>query len=479
MNYSMIRYIVGTVLKLESVLLLLPTLVGIIYWESSVWSCVITSLLCLGCGFLCSRKKPENQVFHAMEGYISVALSWIVLSIFGAIPFLISGSIPSITNALFETVSGFTTTGASILSDVEALPRCLLFWRSFTHWIGGMGVLVFVLGILHQKGGSTMYLMKAESPGPSINKLVPRLRNTALILYAIYTLMTLTEVVLLLVGGMPLFDALTTSFGTAGTGGFGIKNDSIGGYAPHLQVIVTIFMILFGINFNIYYLFLLKKWKQVLKSEELRTYLGIIIAATAIITGYILNTYHTFGNALNHASFQVASIITTTGFATTDFNLWAQVPKTILIILMFVGACAGSTGGGIKVSRILIMIKTVLKEIFTFAHPHGVKKIKMDGQRIQHETVRSVNVFMVAYTLILLFSTLLIGIDNLDFTTNFTAVVATFNNIGPGLEMVGPTQNFNVFSNFSKFVMMFDMLAGRLEIFPMLVLFSPYTLRRH
>ena len=478
MNHEMIRYIIGMVLKVEGVLLLLPVFVGILYREQSAWAFLISALVCLALGFLCSFSKPKENVFYATEGYVSVALSWIVLSVFGAFPFVLSGEIPSIVNALFETISGFTTTGASILSDVEALSHCMLFWRSFTHWIGGMGVLVFILAVLPLSGGSNMYLMKAESPGPSVEKLVPRVKETAMILYGIYIVITLIEIVLLLVSGMPLFDAVATSFGTAGTGGFGIKNDSIGGYSSVIQIIITVFMILFGVNFNIYYLMLRKKWKQVLYSEELRAYLGVILVTIIIIALYIRSAYGSMGEAVKHSAFQVASIITTTGFCTTDFNLWPQVPKTILIMLMFMGACAGSTGGGMKVSRFLIMMKTVKKEIFTFLHPHGVKKVKMDGHLIEHETVRAVNIYLIAYFLILTFSVLLIGVDDLDFTTNFTAVAATFNNIGPGLELVGPTQNFGVFSSFSKLVLMFDMLAGRLEIFPMLVLFTPYAWRK-
>lgn len=479
MNLKMIRYILGVVLKFEGLFLCLPAIVGFIYHEKSTFAYLVTILLCLVCGFALSYKKPDDTVFQATEGFISVSLSWILLSLFGALPFVISGEIPSIVDAMFEAISGFTTTGASILSDVEALSHCNLFWRSFTHWIGGMGVLVFILAVFPMGGGHRMYLMKAESPGPSVEKLVPRVKSTAMILYGIYTLMTIVEIVLLLIGGMPLFDALTTSFGTAGTGGFGIKNDSIGSYAPHLQNIVTVFMILFGVNFNIYYLILCKKFRQVIRSEEVRAYLGIILATIIIITYNVRHMFPTIGEALRHSAFQVGSIITTTGFSTTDFDLWPQIPKTLLIMLMFIGACAGSTGGGMKVSRLVIMVKTVKKELFTFAHPHGVKKICMDNHLIGHETVRSVNIFLIAYMLIMAFSTLLIGFDNFDFTTNFTAVTATFNNIGPGLELVGPTRNFGIFSDFSKAVLMFDMLAGRLEIFPMLVLFAPVTWKRN
>lgn len=473
----MIRYILGSVLKFESLLMLLPCIVALIYQESSGIAFIITILLCLICGFLLSHKKPSRTIFYAKEGFLSVSLSWIMLSFFGALPFVISREIPSLTDALFEAISGFTTTGASILKDVEALSHCMLFWRSFTHWIGGMGVLVFILAVLPMAGGHHMFLMKAESPGPSVEKLVPRVQSTAMILYGIYAVMTVTEIVLLCAGGMPVFDSLCTAFGTAGTGGFGVKSDSMAGYAPHLQVVVTVFMILFGINFNIYYLLLCRKIRQAFRSEELKAYLAIITIAILIITWNVHGLFATWGEALRHSAFQVGSIITTTGFATENFDLWPQLSRTLLVMLMFLGACAGSTGGGLKVSRFLIMLKTVKKELFSFSHPQGIKKIKMDGRLIAHETVRSINIFLIAYILIMTFSILLISFDGYSFTTNFTAVAATLNNIGPGLELVGPEENFALFSVFSKFTLMFDMLAGRLEIFPMLVLFAPSTWR--
>lgn len=479
MNISIIRYILGSVLKFEAALMLLPCLVAVIYRESSGFSFVITILLCLAFGFLLSHRRPSSTVFYMKEGFLSVSLSWILLSIFGALPFLISGEIPAVEDALFEAVSGFTTTGSSILTDVEALTHCILFWRSFTHWIGGMGILVFILAVLPMAGGHRMYLMKAESPGPSVEKLVPRVRETAMILYGIYTAMTLLQIILLIVGKMPVFDAFCISFGAAGTGGFGIKNDSMAGYAPHLQVIVTVFMILFGVNFNIYYLILCRKFRQAFRSEELKAYLGIIGASILIMTWNIRSFFPTLGEALRHAAFQVGSIITTTGYATTDFDLWPQLSKTLLLILMFTGACAGSTGGGIKVSRLLIMAKTVKKELFSFAHPRGIKKIKMDGHPVAHETVRAVNIFLIAYMLITAFSVLLISLDDYSFTTNFSAVAATLNNIGPGLDQVGPVENFHLFSPFSKCVLIFDMLAGRLELFPLLILFAPSTWRRN
>lgn len=478
MNYSIITYIIGWILNFEAAFMLLPCITALIYQEKSGWSFVITIVLCLMVGVPRVLCKPSNKVFYVKEGFVTVSLSWVILSIVGAIPFVISGSIPNVIDALFETVSGFTTTGASILSDVESLPKCILFWRSFTHWIGGMGVLVFVLSILPMAGGYHMSLMKAESPGPSVSKLVPKVRSTAMILYGIYIFLTLLELVFLLAGRMPMFDALVTSFGTAGTGGFGIKNDSMASYSSYLQNVATVFMILFGVNFNVYFLFLAKKPKQAFRSEEVRDYLGIILITIVIITFNIRHIYPTIMESFRHAAFQVASIITTTGFATTDFNNWPQVPKTILVMLMFVGACAGSTGGGIKVSRFAILLKTVKKELEQYIHPKSVRKIVMDGKPVEHEVVRSINVFMITYVLVFSFSVLLIGFDDHDLITNFTAVAATLNNIGPGLELVGPTQNFGVFSGGAKLILIFDMLAGRLELFPLLLLFLPRTWKK-
>ncbi len=478
MNYAMIAYVIGWILNCEGLLMLLPCLTAVIYQEAAGFSFVITIALCFLFGIPLTVRKPKNMVFYTKEGFVSVSLSWIVLSIMGSLPFLFSGSITSPVDALFETVSGFTTTGASILSDVESLPRCILLWKSFTHWIGGMGVLVFILSLLPLTGGYHMNLMKAESPGPSVEKLVPKIQSTAKILYSIYMAMTILEIILLLAGGMPLFDSLTTTFGTAGTGGFGIKNDSIASYSPYLQNVVTVFMILFGINFNFYFLLLMRKPKKALKNEEVRCYLAIIAVTVSIITFNIRRLYPSIMEAFQQAAFQVGSIITTTGYATTDFNTWPQVSRTILVMLMFVGACAGSTGGGIKVSRFVILLKTVNKELHLFLHPKAVRKISMDGKVIEHEVVRSINVFMTAYVLIFAFSILLIGFDNHDLITNFTAVTATLNNIGPGLELVGPSQNFSLFSNPAKCVLIFDMLAGRLELFPLLLLFVRDTWKK-
>lgn len=478
MNYQIIIFIIGWILKIEGTFMLLPILTGIIYKESALWAFVIDGIICMLLGVLLTWKKPKHQHFYIREGFVTVALSWMVLSVMGAIPFMITGTIPNFIDALFETVSGFTTTGASILPEVESLPRCVLFWRSFTHWIGGMGVLVFLLALLKMVDGSHMNLMKAESPGPSVSRLVPTVRSTAKILYSIYIVLTVLEMVLLLVGGMPLFDAMTTAFGTAGTGGFGIKNDSIAGYSTHLQVIITIFMILFGVNFNIYYLALIKKWKQVYKNEELRWYLIVIVSAILLIGWNIRGVYDTFGKALQQSAFQVASIITTTGFATANFNDWPEVSRTLLIMLMFVGASAGSTGGGIKVSRFIILLKSSAKELLQYLHPRQVRKIQMDGKPVEHEVVRNVNVYMMIYVLIFSFSVLFLAIDGHDLITNFTAVAATLNNIGPGLELVGPSANFSLFSYPAKIVLIFNMLAGRLEIFPLLLLFFKETWKK-
>lgn len=473
MNISMVIYILGWILNFEAAMMFLPLIAAVVYGEFSGWAFVVTMLLCAVIGILMVRKSPKNRVFYVREGFVAVALGWIVLSFFGALPFVFCGCIPNIIDAVFETVSGFTTTGASILTDVEALPKCMLFWRSFTHWIGGMGVLVFVLAILPMAGGSHLSLMKAESPGPSVSKLVPTVQSTAKILYGIYIAMTLLEIILLLIGGMPVFDAITLSFGTAGTGGFGVRNDSVGSYSSYLQIVITVFMILFGMNFSMYYLILQRKFRTAFKMEEIRAYVLIIAGAILVITLDIFHQYNSLGESLKHAAFQVGSIITTTGYATTDFNGWGNMSRTILVVLMFIGACAGSTGGGIKVSRIIIAIRTVKKEVVSYIHPRAVKKVSMDGKTVEHEVVRSINVFLIVYVMIFIISILLVTVEGHDMITNFTAVAATLNNIGPGLELVGPTGNFAFFSYGSKLVLIFDMLAGRLEIFPLLILFTP------
>ena len=479
MNYSMIFFIIGWVFLIEAALMAPSALVALLYAEQSIWAFAAAIGLCLLLGVPLVRRQPANKVFYAKEGCVTVALSWIVMSLMGALPFVFSGVIPSIVDAMFETVSGFTTTGASILKDVEVLPRCMLFWRSFTHWIGGMGVLVFLLCLLPMSGGGySMNLMKAESPGPSVSKLVPKVRSTAKLLYGLYVALSLLELALLLLGSMPLFDALCTTFGTAGTGGFGIKNSSIGEYSAYIQSIVTIFMILFGINFNVYFLLYMRKPKEALRCEEAGWYLAIIAVSTLIITVFIRNSFPDLVTAFRHAAFQVGSIITTTGFSSCDFDLWPTLSKEILVMLMFVGACAGRTGGGMKVSRLLLMGKTVGKELKQALHPQVVAPVRMDGKVVNHETIRATNVYVAAYIFIFAASFFLISLDGFDMVTNFTAIAATLNNIGPGLAQVGPMMNFGSYSNPAKLVMIFDMLAGRLEIFPMLVFFMPDTWRR-
>lgn len=479
MNYAIITYILGWVMTLESIFMIFPCIIAGIYQEKEGIAFAIVALICFIPGILRIRKKVKNPVYYAREGFAIVALSWIVMSIFGALPFVINGDIPSFTDALFETISGFTTTGASALTEVETLSHCSLFWRSFTHWIGGMGVFVFLLAVLPLTGGYNMHLMKAESPGPSVGKLVPKVKDTAKILYGIYIFMTLAEIILLLIAGMPWFDSVTTAFGTAGTGGFGIKNTSMIDYNIPIQAIVTIFMLLFGVNFNFYYYLLGRHKKNAFKMEEVRWYFAIISICILIIT---VNIYHLYGNvftALHHSAFQVSSIITTTGFATADFNIWPEVSKTILVIIMFIGACAGSTGGGIKVSRILILAKSVKQEMSIFIHPRSVKVIKFDKKGLDAHTVKGVSAFLITYVLIFGGSMFLLAFDNLDLITNFTSVTATLNNIGPGLEIVGPCGNYSIFSPFAKYVLMFDMLAGRLELYPLLLLFSPSVWKKN
>lgn len=480
MNFAIVRYIIGFLLQFEGGFLLLPGIVGLLYGEiKAAASFFISALLSFFIGKLLNWKRPKHMDLYTREGFASVALGWLVLSIFGALPFVFAGDIPNYIDALFETISGFTTTGASILTNVEALSHASLFWRSFTHWIGGMGVFVFIMSIMPLMGGSTMNLMRAESPGPSVSKLVPKVKDTAKILYQIYIGITILEIIILCCCGMSVFDSFTTTFGTVGTGGFGVRNDSITSYSPLIQNVITLFMILSGVNYAAYFCILRKQFKEAFSIEEVKWYFIIILASVGIITLNIQHMYGSLGETIRHAFFQVGSIITTTGFATADFNAWPQLSKTILVTLMFIGACAGSTGGGIKVSRIVILFKAAHKELSMMIHPRLVKKTKMDGHVITHETLRSTNVFISVYFIILFISVLLISIDNFDFTTNFTAVAATLNNIGPGLELVGPTQNFSLFSPFSKCILMFNMLAGRLELFPMLIILLPSCWKKY
>lgn len=464
---------------IEGALLLFPFIVGVLYMEQkSVWY-LLVAVICIVLGVLGTRHKPKNTMFYFKEGCLATAASWITLSIFGSLPLILTGEYPSYVDALFEIVSGFTTTGATVLSDVECLCHATLFWRAFTHWIGGMGVLVFLLMIIPMSGGSNMNLMRAESPGPSVSKLVPRVRDTAKILYGLYMAITVLGVIMLCLCGMPLFDSLCTTFGSVGTGGFGVKNSSIGGYSPLIQNAVTILMILSGVNYTVYFCLLSRQFKEAFSIEEVRWYFLIIFASALTIAWNIRPLYATLGETLRHSFFQVGTIITTTGFATTDFNMWPQLSKTILLLLMMIGACAGSTGGGIKVSRVLILFKAIRKELSMMIHPRMVKKIKMDGHNLSHETLRSTNVYMTAYFIVLFVSLLIVCLDEYDLSTNFTAVLATLNNIGPGLELVGPTQNFALFSPLSKCVLMFDMLAGRLELFPMLVILLPSCWKKY
>lgn len=477
MNRSIILHILGWIMSFEAAFMVLPIIVAMVYGEKSGYAFLITIGICLLIGLPLIFRKPKNRVFYAKEGFVSVALGWIILSFMGSLPFYISGQIPNFFDALFETISGFSTTGSSILSDVEALDYCMLFWRSFTHWIGGMGVLVFILAILPLARGESMHIMRAESPGPSVEKLVPRMRTSASLLYGIYIGMTVLQILLLIVGRMPIFDALTLTFGSAGTGGFAIKNTNIMSYSPYLQGVITVFMFLFGVNFNFYYFILLRKVKDAIKMEEVRWYFVIVVIAVCLIS---LNTggFGGFLGAIHHSAFQVSSIITTTGYATLDFNYWPSFSKTILVLLMFIGACAGSTGGGIKVSRIIVLFKTIGKEMSYLVHRRSVKVLKLNGKKLEKENIHSINVFFVTYMVLFAASFLLISLDNFDITTTFTATLATLGNIGPGLGVVGPMGNFGEFSILSKLVMMFNMLAGRLEIFPILLLFSPSTWKR-
>ncbi len=479
MNKKMIIYILGKMLGVEGALLLIPALVSLIYGEKTGVSFLIVAAV-LGVIFLIfGRKKPKNNRIYGKEGFAIVGLAWILWSLFGAIPFVITGSVPNYIDAFFETVSGFTTTGSTILQEIESLPMGINFWRCFTHWIGGMGVLVFVMMVTSLDDENAMPLMRAEVPGPEADKLVPKARSTAKILYQMYFVLTAAEVVLLMFGGMNLYDALVHSFSTAGTGGFSNRNSSVAFYdSAYIDGVITVFMILFGINFNLYFLLLLKNWKSVLKNEELRAYLGIIAAAVAVITINILSIYENVFHAFRYASFQVASVITTTGFYTADYELWPELSKVVLLTVMFIGACAGSTGGGIKVCRFVILCKSIRQEIRKILHPNVVTMVKINGKKVSNDTMRGINTFFAAYIFILVMSVLIVSVDNFDFATSFSGVLTTINNVGPGISKVGPAENFHMFSPLSKLAFCFDMLVGRLEIFPYLLLLSPDLWRR-
>ena len=476
----MIGFVIGRILLTEAALLMLPTAVAAVYGEA-VLPFLIPALLLAVIGLALGLRSPKRSSLYARDGFAVVALAWVLMSVFGALPFVISGDIPHFVDAFFETVSGFTTTGASILTEIEPLGRGVLFWRSFTHWVGGMGVLVFVMAILPMSAGDGhgMHLMRAEVPGPSVGKLVSRMGDTAKILYGIYLAMTVMEIVLLLLGGMPLFDACIHAFGTAGTGGFSSRNISVGAYdSAYFDVVIGVFMLLFGVNFNLYYFLLIKRFRDVFRSEELRAYLLIVGVAVAAIAADIVHIYGTVGRSLRYAFFQVASIITTTGFATADFNAWPEFSRAILVILMFVGACAGSTGGGVKVARVVILCKTSLGDMRKMLHPNAVTTVRFEGKPLTDRTIRSVHLFLTVYILIFTVSVLLLSLDRFDLTTTFTAVAACINNIGPGLEVVGPMGNYAQFSPAAKLLLSFDMLVGRLEIFPMLLLFAPSIWKR-
>ena len=478
MNYGMIRYIVGKMLLIEGFLLLFPAFVSFLYGEMEGISFLLTAMLLLLVSFLGSR-KPENTAIYAKEGFLIVALAWVLWSVFGALPFLLSGCIPRFEDAFFEVVSGFTTTGSTILRDIEGLPKCMNFWRCLTHWVGGMGVLVFVMAVLPLSNKNSMFLMRAEIPGPTCDKLVPKARTTARILYTMYLGLSVAEVIFLLAGDMNLYQAVIHTFSTAGTGGFSDRNASVAAFnSAYIDGVITVFMLLFGINFNLYFLLLMKNVKGFFKNEELRNYLGIVAAAIVLITINIMNLYGGVLHAFRYAAFQVVSVITTTGFVTANFDLWPEFSKTILLMLMIVGACAGSTGGGMKVSRIMILGRTITKETRQILHPKSVNVVKLDGKRLTNEETHGVYVYTICYFVILCVSVLLVSVDNFDFTTNFTAVLTTLNNVGPGLAKVGPVENFSAFSCFSKIVLSFDMLVGRLEILPIMMLLAPVTWRK-
>ena len=483
MNFKMIGRLIAFILLVEAVVMVPPALISVFDGDMADFSAFLVSmgvtLICAGALYLPCRNAKKN--FYSREGLVCVGLSWIALSFFGSLPFLLSNSIPRFIDALFEIVSGFTTTGASILTDVEALGRGMLYWRSFSHWLGGMGVLVFLLAIVPISGrnsGFSVHLLRAESPGPTVEKLVPRMRGTAEILYFMYIALTVLDIIFLLVGGLPLFDALCIAFGTAGTGGFSILNSGFADYSPYIQNVTTVFLMLFGVNFNCYYLLLMRQFRSIKKDEEIKLYFSFAVLATFLITCNTFKMYSSMAETARHAAFQVASIMTTAGFATTNFDLWPSFSKMILFMLMLIGACAGSTGGGFKFSRVLILAKSLRRRIRQILYPQNVQVVRLSGQTVNEHVVNKTAIYLVGYMFIIVLSSLVISLDNFSITTNLSAVVACFNNIGPGFEMVGAVGNYSAFSDFSKLVLIFDMLAGRLEIFPILVLFSRKTWRR-
>lgn len=478
MNIKMIIYVLGRMVGVEALVLLVPALVSSLYGENA-FPFLVTSAGLAVFAIIFGRRKPKNSTIYGKEGFVIIASAWILWSVFGAIPFYISDSIPHFVDAVFETVSGFTTTGSTILTDIAAMPKGMNFWRCLTHWIGGMGVLVFVMMIISLEDKNSMHLIRAEVPGPEKDKLVPRARQSAAILYSMYFALTLLEIVFLRIGGMNWYDSIIHAFSTAGTGGFNNRNNSVAYYdSAYIDGVITVFMILFGINFNMYYFLLLKKVKIVFKNEEVRAYLGIILAAALMITTNILHIYKEPLKAFRYAIFQVASVITTTGFATADFNLWPEFSKCILLAIMVVGACAGSTGGGMKVSRVLILLKSIKRDLKQIVHPKSVNIVKVNGKKVGEETVHDAFIYLIAYVGIIIISILIVSLNNFDFATTFSGVLTTINNVGPGIAAVGPIENFSAFSDLSKIVFCFNMLIGRLEIFPFLVLFSPNLWRK-
>ena len=457
------------------ILFLFPAVTAVFYGEKEGLVYLFTGLSCFIAGTLGSMKKPKNKVFYAREGFVCVSLSWIMLSLIGAFPFYLTGEIPHYTDALFEVVSGFTTTGSSILTDVEKMSYTSMFFRCLTNWIGGMGVLVFIMSVLPLAGSYNMHLMRAESTGAEVGKIVPKIKDTAKILYGMYIGLSVILVISFLISGLSFYDSLILSFSTMGTGGFANLNSSLGGYSASVQTIACIFMIISGINFNAYYLLSHKKFKEFLKMEEVRIYLLIVFSGALLITFQIRGLFTSFKEAFHHAIFQLASVMTTTGFATVDFNLWPTFSKCILLMVMVIGGCAGSTSGGIKVSRVIILLRTLKKENNHLIHPRSVKRMRFNDSPILPETQKSVHSFIIAYVLLIVLSTLLVSLDGYDFTSTFTAVLSSVGNVGPGLELVGPSGNYGFFSDFSKLVLIFDMLAGRLEIFPLMVLFNINT----
>lgn len=479
MNYSMIRLILSWVLRFVGFFMLLPCLVALYYNEAEGFVYLAVGFCVMLTGYVIGKKKVINRSFYAKEGFVTVALCWICISAIGAIPFLATGEISSVVDALFESVSGFSTTGASILTDIEALSKTSLFWRSFTHWIGGMGILVFIMAILPLAGGYNMHLMRAEVPGPSVGKMVPRVKQTAITLYGMYIVMTVVEIVVLLIAKVPLYEALNLTFTSAGTGGFAIFNDSVIGYSYAVHNILTVFMLLFGVNFNIYFIFLImRKPLLALKNEEVRYYLGFYAGAVVLITAVVCQSFSTMRDAIHHTTFTVASIMTSTGLTTVDYAAWPMFAQIILLLLTFSGGCAGSTSGGIKVIRVVLMLKLAKNEMSFLVHPRRVRPIRFDGRVQSKDTVRSIQAFVIIYVCIMIASLLVVSLNQFDFGTTFSSVVAMMNNTGPGIGLVGPTGNYSIFSPVSKVVFMFDMLAGRLELFPLLMLFWPATWRK-